>query len=92
MAGCGSSSRMTMVGTALINLGGENETLSSTAYTSLVKPQIWPFNVGVLQMTATKWTKGKTHVQSVQSYCFRSLIFVNMQICDVLVAVAVVVA
>ena len=29
------------------------------------------------------------HVQSVQSYCFCSL---NMQICDILVAVAVVVA
>ena len=56
-----------------------------------LKPQIWSFHVDDLPATAKKWTrvkkKKKPHVQSVQSYWFCSL---NMQICNVLVAVAVV--
>ena len=56
------------------------------AMTFFIKPQIWIFNDVVLQATARKWTKVKTHVQSVQRYCFCPL---NMQICDVLVAVSV---
>ena len=58
----------------------ENQNLSSSA------------DVHVLLTTAKgkKMDKSeKMHVQSVQSYCFCSL---NMQICDVLIAVAVVVA
>ena len=60
------------------------------ALTFLPKPQICSFRVVVLLTKAKKWTKVKSmHVQSVQSNCLCSL---NMQICDVLVAVGVVFA
>ena len=55
--GCGSSSRMTLVGTAL-NLG-EKMKIHPQVPTSLIKPQIWLFHVVVLQTTAKKWTKIK---------------------------------
>ena len=54
------------------------------------KPQIWLFHVVVFFDDGNEMDKNeKAHVQSVQSYCFCLL---NMQISDVLVAVAVVVA
>ena len=58
--------------------------LSSSADV-LHKPQIWLFHIAVLQTTEKKWTKVKMYIQGVQSYCFFPL---NMQICDVLAAVA----
>ena len=57
--------------------------------TSLVKPQIWPFRVVVLQTTAKKWTKVENARAGRSEILFWPL---NMQICDVLVAVPVVVA
>ena len=59
-----------------LNLGEEMKVYPQVL-TLFIKPQIWPFHVVLL------------HVQGVQSYCFCRL---NMQICAVLVAVAVVVA
>ena len=60
------------------------------ALTFSLKPQIWSFHVVVLLTTTKKMDKiEEMHVQSVQSSCFCQL---NMQICDVLVAVTVVVA
>ena len=78
---------MTLVGTAL-NLGQKMQ-IYPQVMTLSIKLQIWLFHVVVLLTTAKKWTKVKKHVQGVQGYCFCPL---NMQICDVLVAVAVVVA
>ena len=58
--------------------------------TSSIKPQVWLFHVVVLLTTAKKWTKVKNaRAERSKLYCFCLLI---MQICDVLVAVAVVVA
>ena len=53
--------------------------------TFVIKPQIWLFADDGKEVDKIE----KTHVQGVQSYCFCPL---NMQICDVLVAVAVVAA
>ena len=78
---------MTLVVTAL-NLGEKMKSYPQVL-TFFIKPQLSLFHVAVLLTTAKKWTKVKTHVQSVQSYCF---CLINMQICDVLVAVAVVIA
>ena len=55
--GCGSSSKMTLVGTAL-NLG-EKLKIHLQVLTSFIKPQIWLFHVVVLLTTAKKWTKVK---------------------------------
>ena len=74
---------MTVVGTVL-NLREKMKIYPK--YDVLDKPQIWLFHDVVWPTTAKKWTKVKTHVQSVQSYCFCLL---NMQIRDVLVAVAI---
>ena len=58
--------------------------------TFLITPQICLFHVAVLLTTAKKWTKVKNaRAGRAKLYYFRPL---NMQICDVLVAVAVVVA
>ena len=78
---------MTLVGSAL-NLGQKMK-IYPQVLTFSIKPKIWLLHVVVLLTTAMKCTKVKTHVQGVQSYCFCLL---NMQICDVLVAVAVVLA
>ena len=68
-----------------LNLG-EKMKIYPQVLTFFIKPQTWPFHVVVLQRNGQKW---KMHVQSVQSYYFFPL---NMQIYDILVAVAVVVA
>ena len=78
---------MTLVGTAL-NLGQKMK-IYPQVMTLFIKPQIWLFHVVVLLTTAKKWTKVKNARAGRASYCFYPL---NMQICDVLVAVAVVVA
>ena len=79
---------MTLVVTAL-NLGEKMKNYPQVL-TFFIKPQLSLFHVAVLLTTAKKWTKGKKrHLQSVQSYFF---CLINMQICDVLVAVAVVIA
>ena len=57
--------------------------------TSSIKPQIWLFHVVVLLTTAKKWTKMKNARAEQAKLLFFPL---NMQICDVLVAVAVVFA
>ena len=54
---CGSSSKMTLVGTAL-NLG-KNMKIYHQVLTSLIKPQIWLFHVVLLLTTAKKWTQVK---------------------------------
>ena len=54
--------------------------------TSFIKHQIWLFHVVVLQTTAKKWTKVKNARAGRAKLFFCPL---NMQICDVLVAVAV---
>ena len=64
-----------------LNLG---ETLS-------IKPQTWQFHVVVLQTTAKKWTKMK-NARAQRAKLRYSFCLLNMQICDVLVAVAVVFA
>ena len=84
--GCGSSYRMTLVGTAL-NLG-EKMKIYPQVLTSLIKPRIWLFLVVVLQTTAKKWTKMKHASAGCAKLLFCPL---NMQIFDVLVAVAIVV-
>ena len=58
--------------------------------TSSIKPQIWLFHV-VLLTTAKKWTKLKNARAERAKLLFFPTKF-NMQICDVLVAVTVVVA
>ena len=79
---------MTLVVTAL-NLGEKMKNYPQVL-TFFIKPQLSLFHVAVLLTTAKKWTKVKNaHVQSVQSYCFSRI---NMQICDVLFVVAVVIA
>ena len=50
-----------------------------------LKPQIWSFHLVNFADNGNK----RMHVQSMQSYCFCSL---KMQICEVLIAVAVIVA
>ena len=57
--------------------------------TSSIKPQIWLFHFAVLMTTAKKWTKMKNARAERLKLLFLP---VNMKICDVLVAVAVVVA
>ena len=55
--------------------------------TFFIKPKTWLFHIVVLLTTATKWTKVK------KARAGRAkLLFLNMQIRDVPVAVAVVVA
>ena len=61
----------------------------SQALTFALKPQIWSFDVVVLLTTAKKWTKMKNARAGRAKLLFCSL---NLQICDVLVTVAVVVA
>ena len=83
----GKPSRTKLVWTAL-NLGGKNENLSLSddvlpKTSNLVISRCFFADDGK-EMDKNE----KMHVQSVQSYCFCSL---NMQICDVLVAVAVIV-
>ena len=78
---------MTLVGTAL-NLGEEMKVYPQVL-TLFIKPQIWLFHVVVLLTTAKKWTKVKNARAGSAKLSFCLL---NMQICDVLVAVAVVVA
>ena len=75
--GCGSSSKMTLVGMA--HDLGEKMKIYPQVLTFFTKPKIWERN-------GQKW---KMHVQRVQSYCFCPL---KMQVCDVLVVVAFVVA
>ena len=79
---------MTLVGTAL-NLGQKMK-IYPQVMTLSIKPQIWLFHVVVLLTTAKKWTK----VKNARAGRAKLLFFcpLNMQICDVLVAVAVVVA
>ena len=73
-----------LVGTAL-NLGKKMK-ICSQVLMSYIKPEIWLFHVAVLQMTAKKWTK----VKNARAGRAKLLICpVNMQICDVLVAVVV---
>ena len=67
---------------------GEKMKIYLQVLTLSIYPQIWLFQVVVLQTTAKKWTKVKSQVQRVWSYCFCPL---NMQICEGLVAVAVVI-
>ena len=55
--GCGSSLKMTLVGTAL-NLG-EKMVIYPQVLTLFIKPKIWLFHVVVLLTTAKKWTKVK---------------------------------
>ena len=55
--GCGSSSKMTLVGMAL-NLG-EKMKISLQVLTFFIKPEIWLFHVVVLLTMAKKWTKVK---------------------------------
>ena len=55
--GCGSSLKMTLVGTAL-NLG-EKMVIYRQVLSLFIKPQIWLFHVVVLLTTAKKWTKVK---------------------------------
>ena len=55
--GCGSSSKMTLVETAL-NLG-EKLKIYPQVLTFFIKLQIWSFHVVVLLTTAKKWTKIK---------------------------------
>ena len=57
--------------------------------TFFIKPKTWLFHVVVLLTTATKWTKVENARAGRAKLLFLPL---NMQICDVLVAVAVVVA
>ena len=78
--GCGSSSRMTLVG-APLNLG-EKRKISLKVLTSFIKPQIWQFHVVVSQMMA-KNVAGSA-----------KLLFLPppLPTCDVLVAVNVVVS
>ena len=78
---------MTLVGTAL-NLGKKMK-IYHQLLTSMIKSQIWLFHVVVLLTTAKKWTQVKNARAGRALYFFGSL---NMQICDVLVAVAVVIA
>ena len=83
----GSSSKMTLVVTALNS--GEKVKSYPQVLTFFIKPQLCLFHVAVLLTTAKKWRKVKNAMQGVQSYCFCLL---NMQICDVLIAVAVVIS
>ena len=79
---------MTPVGTSL-HFRRENENLSSSADV-LHKTKNLAISRCCFADDGKEMDKSeKTHVQGVQSYCFYPL---NMQICDVLVAVAVVVA
>ena len=78
---------MTLVRTAL-NLGKKMK-IYHLVLTSLMKPQIWLFHVAVLLTTAKKWTQVKNAREGRAKLFFGSL---NMQICDVLAAVAVVIA
>ena len=55
--GCGSFSKMTLVGTAL-HLG-EKMKIYPQVLTFFIKPQSWLFHVVILQATAKKWTKVK---------------------------------
>ena len=57
--------------------------------TFFIKPKTWLFHVVVLLTKATKWTKVKNARAGRAKLLFLTL---NMQISDVLVAVAVVVA
>ena len=57
--------------------------------TSSIKPQIWLFHVVVLLTTAKKWTKMKNARAGRVNLLFLPTKY-NMQICDVLVAIAVV--
>lgn len=54
--GCGSSSRMILIVTAL-NLGEQMKIIYLQVLTPLIKPQIWLFHIVVLQMLAKKWTR-----------------------------------
>ena len=78
---------MTPVGTAL-HFRRENENLSSSADV-LHKTKTWLFHVVVWLTTAKKWTKVKNARAGRAKHCFYPL---NIQIRDVLAAVAVVVA
>ena len=78
---------MTLVGTAL-NLGKKMK-IYHQLLTSLINPQIRLFQVVLLLTTAKKWTQVKNARAGRAKHFFGSL---NMQICDVLVAVAVVIA
>ena len=78
---------MILVGTELINLG-EQLKIYLQVLTSSIKPQIWLFHVVVLLMTANKWTK----VKNARAERAKLLFLPNKKICDVLFAVAVVVA
>ena len=69
---CGSSPRMTLVGTA-VNFE-EKMKIYPQVLTFFKKPQIWLFHLVVLQTTTKKRTKAKKHVQGVQSYCFCPLL------------------
>ena len=57
LQGCGSSSRMTLVGT-VFNVG-EKMKIYPQVLKFFKKPQIWLFHVVVLLTTAKKWTKVK---------------------------------
>ena len=84
--GCGNSSKMTPVGTAL-HFRRENENLSSSADV-LHKTKNLAISRCCFADDGKEMDKSeKPYVQSVQSYCFYPL---NMQNRDVLVAVAVV--
>ena len=59
---------------------------------SSIKPQIWFFHVVVLLTTAHKWTKMKNaRAGRAKLLFFQICFFTFVLICDVLVAVAVVV-
>ena len=68
---------------ATLNLG-EKMKIYLQVLTSFIKPQIWLFHVVFLLTTAKKWTKMKNARAEREK--------LNMQICDALVDVAVVVA
>ena len=74
---------------AAVNLGEKNENLCPSAEVLHSTSNLVISRCSFADDGKEIDKKGKTHVQGVQSYCFCLL---NMQICNVLVAVAVVVA
>ena len=74
--GCGSSSKTTLVGTAL-NLG-EKIKLYRQVLTFFLKPQIWLFQVVVLLTTAKKWTKVKSTRAERAKLLFLSTKYANL--------------
>ena len=71
------------------HFSGKNTKLEHHMVTSSTQLQNMSFHVAERTRASVKYPKIKIHVQSVQNYCF---LLSNVEICDVVVSVVVVVA